>query len=325
MQRIAEDIKSGKFHKVYLLYGKQDYLRKQYRDKLVEALTGGETTMNYTYFEGNNTSASEVIDLAETLPFFADQRVIVLENTGWFKSGEDTFAGYLAEVCESTVIVCVEREADKKTKPFKAADKAGLCVEFSDLDETTLKRWVIKKIRQEGKDTSEAALSVFLEMTGSDMENIQKELEKLICYCLDRDMITVADVEAICTRRISDQIFVMIDAMAAKKQRQTMDLYYDLLALKVAPMKILSLISRQFNILYQIKMMKAKGYDEKTMAANVGLSPWIVRKNVQQAMKFKKEYLLQALEDCVKTDESVKTGLISDTMGVELLLVQFSS
>ena len=48
MQRIASDIKTGQFHKVYLLYGKQDYLRRQYRDNLVKALTGGETTMNYT-------------------------------------------------------------------------------------------------------------------------------------------------------------------------------------------------------------------------------------------------------------------------------------
>ena len=74
MQRIASDIKTGQFHKVYLLYGKQDYLRRQYRDNLVKALTGGETTMNYTYYEGKNVSVTEVIDQAETLPFFADRR-----------------------------------------------------------------------------------------------------------------------------------------------------------------------------------------------------------------------------------------------------------
>ena len=70
MQRIASDIKTGQFHKVYLLYGKQDYLRRQYRDNLVKALNGGETTMNYTYYEGKNVSVTEVIDQAETLPFF---------------------------------------------------------------------------------------------------------------------------------------------------------------------------------------------------------------------------------------------------------------
>ena len=30
------------------------------------------------------------------------------------------------------------------------------------------------------------------------------ELEKLICYCLDRDVVTAEDVEAVCTTRITN-------------------------------------------------------------------------------------------------------------------------
>lgn len=325
MQRIASDIKTGQFHKVYLLYGKQDYLRRQYRDNLVKALTGGETTMNYTYYEGKNASVNEVIDQAETLPFFADKRVIVVENTGWFKTSEDTFADYLERVCDTTVMVCVESEINKRTRTYKAADKAGLCVEFDNPSEDELRRWIWKKVAQEDKKISDRALQVFIEMTGPDMDNMQKELEKLLCFCLEKDVIEVGDVEAICTRQIADQVFNMINAMAEKKQRQAMDLYYDLLALKVPPARILALIVRQFNLLYQVKVMKGKGYDDKTIASHTGLGPWIVRKYVNQASRFQKEYLLQALEDCAKTDYAFKTGKITDVLGVELLLVQFSS
>ena len=325
MQRIAEDIKKGQFHKVYLLYGKQDYLRKQYRDKLVEALTGGETTMNYNYYEGKNALVTEIIDQAETLPFFADKRVIVVENTGWFKTSEDTFASYLETVCDTTVMVCVEAEINKRTKTYKAAEKAGLCVEFGDPSEDVLKRWLWKKVTQEDKKMTDRALQVFIEMTGPNMENMQKELEKLLCFCLEKEVIEVGDVEAICTRQIADQVFDMINAMAEKRQLQAMDLYYDLLALKVPPARILALIVRQFNLLYQVKEMKGKGYDDKTIASLIGLGPWLVRKYVNQASRFKKEYLLQALEECAKTDYAFKTGKITDVLGVELLLVQFSS
>ena len=68
MQRLVQDIKTGQFARVYLLYGEEAYLRKQYRDRLKEAIIGDDT-MNYHYYEGKNISTGEVIDQAETLPF----------------------------------------------------------------------------------------------------------------------------------------------------------------------------------------------------------------------------------------------------------------
>lgn len=38
MKRIAQDIKSAQFSHLYLLYGEEAYLRRQYRDKLRAAL-----------------------------------------------------------------------------------------------------------------------------------------------------------------------------------------------------------------------------------------------------------------------------------------------
>ena len=73
MQRINEDIKSGQLKQIYLLYGEEAYLRKQYRDRLRNALAAEGDTMNYSYFEGKDISVGAVIDLAETLPFFADR------------------------------------------------------------------------------------------------------------------------------------------------------------------------------------------------------------------------------------------------------------
>ena len=64
------------------------------------------------------------------------------------------------------------------------------------------------------------------------MENIEKELEKLICYAMDKEVIEPADVEAITTEQISNKVFEMVDAIASHNQRHAMDLYYDLLTLK---------------------------------------------------------------------------------------------
>ena len=52
MQQINEDIKSGQFKQMYLLYGEEAYLRRQYRDKLKEALDGGEASMGFSMQPG---------------------------------------------------------------------------------------------------------------------------------------------------------------------------------------------------------------------------------------------------------------------------------
>ena len=90
MKTIDEDIKSGQLKHVYLLFGDERYLLLQYRDKLINALTGREDTMNFTRFEGEETDSAEVVDLAEKLPFFSDKRLLLIENSSFFK---DTLFG----------------------------------------------------------------------------------------------------------------------------------------------------------------------------------------------------------------------------------------
>ena len=230
MQRINEDIKNGKFKQCYLLYGEEAYLRKQYRDRLKQAMTAEGDTMNYSYFEGKDISVPAVIDLAETLPFFADRRVIVMENSGLFKHGGEQLAEYLQEPAQSAYFILVETEADKRSKLFKTVSSKGMAVEFPVQSEATLKKWILGMIKKEGKQITEPALHYFLEKTGTDMENIRKELEKLICYCMEKDAIREQDIEDICTKRVSSHIFDMINAVADKQQKKALDLYYDLLA-----------------------------------------------------------------------------------------------
>ena len=107
MKILSQHIKSGEFKPVYLIYGTEDYLRKQYRDKMRQAIVGDDT-MNYSYFEGKGISVKELIDLGETLPFFSERRLIVVENSGFFSSAQDELAAYLKELPDTTCFVLVE-------------------------------------------------------------------------------------------------------------------------------------------------------------------------------------------------------------------------
>ena len=325
MQKLNEEINSGQLKQLYLLCGEEAYLRRQYRDRLKNALTGDGDSMNYHYFEGKDIRVGEIIDLAETMPFLADRRVIIIENSGLFKHGGEQLAEYLKEPSETAYFVLVEAEIDKRSKLYKAISAKGRIVEFKAQDESVLKRWILGILRKENKKITERDLELFLEKTGTDMENISKELEKLVCYCMEKEVITGKEIEEICTRQVNNQIFDMMNAIAEKRQKEAMDLYYDLLTLKEPPMRILFLLARQFNLLLQVKELKKKGYPAKTIGENVGLPGFIAGKYVNQAAKFSTQDLRRAVTDCVEAEEAVKTGKMNDVLSVELLLVRYSA
>ncbi len=325
MKMLAEDIKNGSFKTSYLLYGEEAYLRNQYKNRLKSVLTAPDDTMNFSRFEGKGIDPSEIISLADTLPFFAERRLILIEDSGFFKNKCDELADYLPHLPETTCLLFTETEVDKRNRLYKAVQKYGRVTEFQLQDEHTLMRWILGILKKENKKITEDTLRRFLERTGSDMENIHTELQKLLSYTTDRDVITTEDVDTICTMQITGQIFEMIRAIAEKKQRLALDLYYDLLSLKEPPMRILFLIARQFNQLLLVKSLASRGMDRASIASKAQVAPFVAGRLMSQAKSFTTAQLLTAVQDCVDAEEAVKTGRMTDVMSVELLIIKYSA
>lgn len=325
MKSLNEDLKTGQFKQIYLLYGEEGYLKRQYKERFTKAMLPEGDTMNYAYYEGKNVDVREVIDLAETLPFFSERRLIVFENTGFFKSAGVELADYVKEMPPTTYFLFIENEVDKRSKLYKAVKAKGHIVELGAQDEATLKRWVAGLVKKEGKQISESCIMYLLGKIGTDMENIQRELEKLFCYTLERDSIEKEDIDAVCVTQITNHIFDMVNAVAEKKQKKALDLYYELLALKEPPMRILFLLTRQYRILFHVKDLLQKGYGRKEIASKAGLHPFAAGKYMDQAKYFKTRELRKIMEDSADIDQRVKTGLLTDNLAVELFLVKYSA
>lgn len=324
MKKILEDIKNSQFKNVYLLYGAEGYLKKQYRDRLCAALLPEGDTMNFTVMEGKGLSPGAIIDLGETMPFFAKRRVILLQDTGFFKGQAPELAEYVGQLPEYLCMIFVEEEVDKRGKLYKNVKQAGTEVEFSTQDTKTLIRWVFGNLKRENKKITQPDMELFLEKTGTDMGNIEQELEKLLCYTMDKDVITRADIEAVCTTQINNRIFDMVRAVAEKQQKKALDLYYDLLALKEPPMRILFLLARQFEQLMQVKELEKKGRSASEIAKQIGIRDFVVRNYMRYAKKYSGEELREAVEAFTQAEEDVKTGKLGDVLSVELLIIKYS-
>ena len=321
MQTLNQDIKTGEFKQIYLLYGEEAFLKNSYKNRLKEAIIGDDT-MNFARFEGKGLDVDELIRLADTMPFFAERRLILVEDSGFFKSASDALVQYLPSMPDTTILLFIETEVDKRNRLYKKVKDMGYAAELNRQDSAQLARWAGGILTREQKKITKHTMELFLSMAGDDMENIRMELEKLISYTLGRDVITDQDVEEICTVRVTNKIFEMVAAIVTRNTRKAMDLYEDLLTLKEPPMRILFLIAKQFNQLLQVKELAGKGAQKSEIASKVKVPPFVAGKLMAQAKAFTKEQILSYVEFCVESEEAVKTGRLSDRLAVELLIAR---
>ena len=324
MKSLNEDIKTGQFKSVYLLYGEEAYLKKQYKERMTKAMIPDGDTINYAYYEGKGIRPGELIDLAETMPFFAERRLITVENSGFFKNAVPELADYIKTMPDTACFLFIENEIDKRGKMYKAVKDKGRIVELGRQDEKTLLYWIGGNVKREGRRIKESAARYLISKAGTDMENLENELEKLFSYTLGCDEITAEDIDEICTAQISNKIFDMVEAVAEKKQRKALDYYYDLLALKEPPMRILYLLARQFRLLLEVKELQKRGYDKSQIAKTAKLHPFVAGKYMQQCRSVTGKELRRIMEEAADTEEMVKTGRLNDVMSVEIFIVKFS-
>lgn len=324
MKFLNEHIKNNEFKKVYLIYGEENYLKKQYRDRIRQAVIGDDT-INYSYFEDKKLDVKSLLSAADTMPFFADRRLIIVENSGFFKSANDEIVELVKNMPEYLMLVFVEDEVDKRSRLYKAVNENGYISEMKFQDAGVLAKWIAGMLKNDNKFMGRQALELFLAKTGTQMDNIKCELEKLVSYAIEREEITAADVEEVCTTQTTSRIFDMITSISMKDQKKALELYYDLLLLKEPPMRIMYLITRQFNMMLQVKDLVNAGIDNSNIAKTLAIAPFLVGKYIAQARSFSIAEIKNALEDFADTEESVKTGRLDDKMGVELIIIKYST
>lgn len=324
MKTLEKHIKDNEFSKNYLLCGEEDYLRKLYKDKLKSAIIGDNLTMNYSYYEGKNIDPSEVIDEANTLPFFSDRKLIIIENSEFF-SVQNNLADNLSGFPESTIIIFIEEKVDKRTKLYKQIKKLGTVTDFKKLSERNLEIFIASLLKKDKMRITTRNVAYLLEKIGPNMVNIVSEVEKLISYAYGREEITKADIDAVCTEQTEGKIFQMIDAITNKDIDTALDLYYDLLELNESPNSILFLLSRHFKILIQTKDLYKRGVGNNEIARKAGVNSYFVNKYISQGRKFYMNTLENNLSLCNTTEADIKTGNQQAQLGVEVLIIQFAN
>lgn len=323
MKDLNAQIKERKFARVYLLYGEESYLRNYYAKALMKAVTQ-EDTMNCAVFSENDIDLSAFRDFTETLPFFAEYRFALVQDSGLFARSAEDWAECIANLPETTVVVFNEEKADKRTKLFKAVEKVGRAVEMKKPGEDELLNWVVARCKANGLKITRSAAEEFVMRTSDNMENMISEFEKLASYVDETKEIRIEDVQAVTTLWIQNRIFQMMDAMAEGREKSALSMYYDLLALKEPPMRILFMVGKLIRQLLQTKELQRLGMNADAIAKQLAVRPFVAKKLLGQARRFTEDQLATYAKTCIEMEHAVKKGDLADKLGAELAFVKIA-
>lgn len=322
MAVINEHIKTGQYAKIYLLYGEERYLVNQYRDKLLDALTDKDDNLNFMKFAGSGVDTSELIAFCNEMPFFADRRVVLVENSGLFKSSNEDFAKKLVEIEDTSVVIFVEMDVDTRYKLFKAVDKAGEALDFVTPDEKMMVTWVKSMFRSEGVATTDTAIYKIIEAANMDMNCIKNEVDKMISYAGDSKQVSEQDVELLCSQDAESKVYQMIDFIIAKQKDKATKMYHDLLENKESAIMINACIMRQFNKLLLVKLALSDGAQDAALAKIAGCPVWAVKNYKAQCRGYTSDQLKNIVENCQDMDYKLKTGQVMDNAALEVMIVE---
>ncbi len=317
MSTLPEALSSGSLPGVILLFGPEHYLRRRYKAQVREAVTGGDE-MNCTVFSGKNPELREVKDLAETMPFFAERRLIILEDTGLFSGSHEDWAAFAAAVPDSCVLLFDEETVDKRGKLYKAVLKAGIPCDCQPLEEKPLQAWAVRYLGKAGKRITGSGCARLLEYAGPDLDNLASEMEKLIAAVGEGTDITEDTVKDVCIRSLESSVFALTDAVAAGEEARAMAVYTDMLARRESGMRLLALIERQFR---QLLAAKECGGGRNAIMDALHVSYGAAGRLSRQAERFSGEKLQKLLAYCAEQEAAFKSGRLSEQLALEMVIV----
>jgi len=324
MKTLNEDIRSGNFKKVYLLYGNESFLIRSYRKKLYDAASGGDTMNSLTLSGKEAADLPRLREFTDTMPFFADRRVLLLCDTGLFHTSSENYDRWLSSLPDTAVVIFAEQEVDKRNKLFKLVTTGGHAAELSHPEEKQLRAWVLSIVKNYGLNITVDACNLLTSLISEDMESGKNEMDKLCAYCLEKGAIGKEDVEAVCCVQLQNRVFDLVSRTSSGDREGALKLYYDLLALREPPLRILFLISREIDRIYAVSEMLRERRSRDEIAEILGLKPFIAGKLMDSARRFRTASLRTQVEKALDFEKAVKTGDLADTMAVELLILSFS-
>lgn len=317
---LSGEIKRGEIRKIYYLYGKEPFLVKTYADRIIDRCLNGEPGFNFAKFEGN-PDVSRVSDSVQTLPVFADRKVVLLNDLDAEKSDVDALVRIFSDIPDTTTVIISltgfvpDLKKAKTKKIAETADKYGAAVEFGRMSESKTADLIARRTARSGCGISRANAVYLASLCLCDLTLIANETDKLCAYAGYNGEITCEAIELLTAKQLDASVFALAAEITAKKSGVALRVLDELIALGNPPVMIMSALSAAFIDFYRAKAGVEAGKRAESVAADFNYPKnraWAVGKAVGAVSRITADRLRACVRTLADADYKLKSAPLED-------------
>lgn len=316
--------------------GQFEWLKKD----ILQKIAYDSSDLNYSYFDMKETPYAEVeLDLV-SLPFFADEKIVILDHLLDLTTAkkrvltdEDLkqFESYLEMPSESTkLVIFAEGKLDSKRRLVKLLKREAQIVEAATPKDHDLKRYFASQAQELGLKFVGDALDQLLLKSGYDFGELQKNLALLQAYKED-GQITLEDVEEAVPKTLQDNIFDLTQMILKRQIDQASNLVKDLRLQGEDEIKLIAIMLGQFRLFTQVKILSEEGQTESQIVTSLSdlsgrkINPYQVKFALRDSRRLSLSFLKQAMITFIETDYAIKSGQYKKDYLFDLALLKVAN
>lgn len=338
IENLEKELNSNSLKNLYLLHGEELFLLENILKKIKNIF--GECIKGINYINIDDTNISELISDIETPAFGYEKKLLIVRNSGILKKEgkrkntelsnlREKISSYIKEnidiINDSVVLVIIEEDIDNKQELYKIFDKFGVVCNFEYQKPIQIQKRLKAICNAYHVDIDDSSLKYFLEVCGTNMQELINEIRKLIEYAGNGGKIEKIDIDKLCIKKLETIIFDLTDNLGKKETQRALQDLKNLIANKEPIQKILITLYNHFKKLYITKLAVK---ENKDLIRSLNLKPnqtFLVNKYKTQANYFSDKELIKILQGLRDLDYNSKNGLIDLQVGLEAILCTYCS
>jgi DNA polymerase-3 subunit delta len=306
----ALSLQKGEIAPLYYFHGDEPYLIERAVKRLLDLTVSPDSRdFNLDIFYGKECKGEEIATTGQTLPMFAERRVVLVKRSGELSPAAlEMLTEYVSDPSPSTCMIFEGEKIDQRKRFFVEMKKRGNLVEFKRLYENHLGPFIREEAAVYGKKVEPAAVEMLVYLIGNNLQELAAEIEKVAIYVTGRDAITVADIREIVSDTKVDSIFELTDSIGRRDLGKSLRNLNTILRDGEAPLMVLAMLTRHFRQLWRVKELSDKRLPPNEIGKAAGINPYFLKGIVEQAKNYRISEFRGIFERLIATDLALKTS-----------------
>lgn len=327
-------IKKGKLEPVYLLFGTEQYFIEKFRDA-IEKQFSSDDAGEITTYDLREVSIQDVLADAETLPFFTEKKIIFADYPFFLTNVQEkvpiehdvtVLERYIENPAPFSHVIFVApyESLDGRKKLTKNLRKHSVEVNCQPIKGTNLNDWFNLITAPLKVDITEEAKDILEAEFGANLSLLQREIEKLTQYVGEGGTITAEVLHELMSSSVEHSALSLVDAVLNKKLPEAINISKHLFKMGESPIGLIALLAYQFRIIYQVKLLRAKGFVINQIQQEIKAHPYVIKLAFERGKKYSEDYLETIINELANADTNIKRGKMNQQIAFEMLLYQIT-